>query len=454
MTLCFRLSPQLVKGMSPHDPSEVVRDFVCKNFKHFPGGVFWLNCATDDLLKASLQEIEATIPSLTKLQKDPPEIKETRKKSPKYLESNIGKSFEHHFRLYVLDHPSNMETVIPLLPDLKHPQTDIIVIGPDDMDTDQSFTKKVDTLLLRGCAVVNVGHLESYSSIQRMSYSLVRSAEEFSPYRKDIEAFQVISRVSSGCAGLVKVFEGMLSLHESDSAFALRQTAQDLVIACQAQVIYKPLSVPFEYPDYQGPVVKRTWKDKLKRKKASQDVSIEKKNPLVSSDQLHNVTPAELSILSDGFVNHQKVLSVLSTFFEMKLQPCEHFLLQALSYISLFPNHTSEATFSFPETFILSLADTIAVSYPEDGIIGSEMVAKLERLKLLRPYPQPVLSPPEKAIRVKLLCVPDVIQRIVTFELDDADKRLITSTAHNSLQMIHKGTNIYFSALKKLVKGA
>ena len=150
---------------------------------------------------------------------------------------------------------------------------------------------------------------------------------------------------------------------------------------------------------------------------------------------------------------YQQKGGILCTFFEMKLQPREHFLLQALSYISLFPNHTSEATFSFPEIFILSLADTIAVSYPEDGIIGSEIVAKLERLKLLRPYPQPVLSPPEKAAGEKLLCVPDVIQRIVTFELDDADKHLITLTAHNSLQMIHKGTNLYFSALKKLVKG-
>ena len=439
--------------MSPHDPSEVVRDFVCRNFKHFPGGVFWLNCATDDLLKASLQEIEATIPSLTKLQKDPPEIKETRKKSPKYLESNIGKSFENHFRLYILDHPSNMETVIPLLEDLKHPQTDIIVIGPDDVDTDQSFTKKVDTLLLRGCAVVNVGHLESYSSIQRMAYSLVRSAEEFSPYRKDIEAFQKLCNVCSGCASLVKVFEGMLS--HNDPPLELRQMAQDLLTANCIKVLYND-PAPVRSATQQAPSAKKSWKEKLPefRKNFQQPVTTaNESNPLIDADILHKLSLEEQAILSNGFVKHHMIFSVLSTFFEKKLQPREHFLLQVLSYISLFPNHTSEATFSFPETFILSLADTIAVSHPEDGVTGSEMVAKLERLKLLRPYPQPVLSPPEKAIRVKLLCVPDVIQRIVTFELDDADKHFITSTAHNSLQMIHEGTNLYFSALKKLVKG-
>ena len=408
--------------MSPHDPSEVVRDFVCKNFKHFPGGVFWLNCATDDFLKASLQEIEATIPSLTKLQKDPPEIKETMKKSPKYLESNIGKSFENHFRLYILDHPSNMETVIPLLPDLKHPQTDIIVIGPDDMDTDQSFTKKVDILLLRGCALVNVGHLESYSSIQRMAYSLVRSAEEFSPYRKDIEAFQVISRLCYGCASIVRIFEGMLS-DSVDPTIVLRVIAQEVKMAEVIQCSY-------EVDQYASEPVRnkrKTFPQTLIKKLKSRNSNMQTKmSPLIAAEELRSLTLAERFILSRGYKGQPGSIPTLAKFLEMKLGSLEHFLLQNLSYVSLLlTSQSSQAAFCFPEYFVLCLADGIATSDIEGKHCGYGIMNKLKKLQLVRQYPQPVLSPPEGSPRCDLLYVPDVVQRIATYELDDTDAAFI-----------------------------
>ena len=48
------LPPQVVHGSHGLSPAAPVRDFVLRHYSAFTGGVFWLNCSSQDLLTGAL----------------------------------------------------------------------------------------------------------------------------------------------------------------------------------------------------------------------------------------------------------------------------------------------------------------------------------------------------------------------------------------------------------------
>ena len=148
----------LVKGLSFNDPAEVVRDFICKHFKHYPGGVFWYNATSEDLLDASVSFVKQTVPHLKTIQRKPPMEKVIPDKKKKtLLDGSGGESYDNHYRLIVLDHPASMASCLAKIPEIHSSHSDIIVIHTADMDRDQSLTRWVDEQLVRGCTPIVTG---------------------------------------------------------------------------------------------------------------------------------------------------------------------------------------------------------------------------------------------------------------------------------------------------------
>ena len=407
----------------------MVRDFICKHFHYFPGGVFWINCASKESIKRALQSVEEAKSHFVTLQMQPPEVPKRKQGSAKL---EVGVNHEHHFRLYVLDHPSSLEDVESLVSDLRHPQTDIIVIGSHDMDYD-ALHRLVDSNLIRGCTEVVVDYLDSYSVIQRLSYSLLKSTEMFAPLKQDIEAFHLICRVCKGCPSLVKVFEGMLSLHDSCSTFSLSKLAEDIIqldhfqkvsdaIQEQSGVCFPPDSVN---------------KDRKDKRIKQSNTSVPKKH----GHSLPQLKATSLSSIQQSidFKISESSFSALYNFFELKLLAHELFFIQCLSYVGLQPNLVTEASFTYPEVFISKLADNIASSAKMGNSLtkGSDLICKLLDTKLIRVYPQVVVWPAEShSSSQKLFYVPDMIQRIVTFNMDTADRTFVLTVMTKCIQSI------------------
>ena len=201
----------LVKGLSFYDPAEVVRDLVCKHFKHYPGGVFWYNASSEDLLDASVSFVKETMPDMKSIQREPTvgKINATDKKRRNVLEASGGESYDNHYRLIILDHPSSLAACLKMIPEILNSHSDIILIHTADTDRDQSLTRWVDEKLVRGCTPIVAGHLDKYNAIQRMAYSILR-VSHITPYEEEYEAFDVLQQFCRGCSSLVRVLEGML----------------------------------------------------------------------------------------------------------------------------------------------------------------------------------------------------------------------------------------------------
>ena len=120
--------------MTTHDPVEIVRDFVVKRSELYPGGVFWYNCSTPELLlEAPVTSVKKTLPHLKTIRKDPPkQLKWNDREEP----MDLVPLFVEHYRLVILDSPFSLEECTRAIPDLKDQDVDIIVINykePDNM---------------------------------------------------------------------------------------------------------------------------------------------------------------------------------------------------------------------------------------------------------------------------------------------------------------------------------
>ena len=438
----------LVKGMSFYDPAEVVRDFVCKHFKHYPGGVFWYNASSEDLLDASVSSVKNTMPDLKTIQREPPveRINAADKKRRNILEGSGGESYDNHYRLIILDHPASLAACLKKIPEIHSSHSDIILIHTADTDRDQSLTRWVDEKLVRGCTPIVAGYLDKYDAIQRMAYSILR-VSHITPYEEDYEAFDVLQQFCRGCSSLVRVLEGMLCREEPDTE--LRQLASDIdCIQTLEPVVTRPelqdLPQTSQVAEKKGSLFKSKRqgkaKDRAKGEGRMRNGLISESPGLTTEDHVH---------LSDGYEKPACLFTPIDTLLETRMTQEEHFFLTALSYITLYPEAQSEGAFPFTHQFFNHLATVIATA---NGSTTEphKLVGKLEKLHVIRQYPLPVLCPPNYESTFKLFYIPDSVVRAVTFNLDDSDIAFILTTCSTAVQHLSKPLS-YHTALKKKV---
>ena len=421
--------------MSVYDPAEVVRDFIVKRHALFPGGVFWYNCLTLDHLCASVALVEKILPRLTSIQRTPPEQpKKTNKEK-----SNVSQreAFVNHHKLIILDTPFDLKACVDAIPGLLEQEVDIIVIGNMDYNVDGKVTRFVDANLIRGCVTIEVPHIDVYTSIQRMAYSWL-CTRDANPFEEDYDAFDTIANMCLGCATLVRVFEGMLRVEEDD---IVQKLASDIELCKSLVTEYKEVNVPplpsaagsasshLQLPKEIGKklhsLVKRPGDEKKKQKQLVQ-------NGLVDSDQAKQLADEDCVLLSEGLEKLPRFSSAWNNFLLHQLTNESHFLLQCLSYISLYPDIESEGSFLFPESFVLQMAQLL--SDAEERQSSVDILSQLRNFNLVLPYPQAVVYPPECPQGVILLHVTSIIARSVTYDIDHSDIAFILSVAVATLK--------------------
>ena len=425
---------QVVKGMMAYDPAEVVKDFVAKRFKLFPGGVFWYNCSSHEMLVASVKSVENTLRHLKTIRKEPP--KQTRVPENKKRSFDSSPLFEEHYRLIILDNPYDFEKCVREIEDINDQEVDIIVIGSMEADRDSSLTKFAHSELIRGCTSVEVEDIDRYTSIQRMAYQLL-CKQDFCPYEEDYEAFETIVRFCRGCTSLVKVFEGLLATKEKG---IVQKVARDIEAMKDIVIEYNdehtmsslPASLSSHRPRSTlaslSSAIKETGRkvgSHGKKPKESKKTELLVKNGLITADMAKCLSEDDCVLLSEGLEKLPRIMDSMNNFLTFQLSHKSHFILQSLSFISQFSFPTedshSEPSFCFPEDFVTILA-TLVTPASRAGS-PKELVEELKRKNLLRPYPQPVLYPLEKtrSESSSLLYIPDVVVKSVTYEMDDAD---------------------------------
>ena len=435
----------LVKGLSFNDPAEVVRDFICKHFKHYPGGVFWYNAASEDHLDASVSFVKQTVPHLKTIQREPPVEKVIPDKKKKtLLDGSGGESYDNHYRLIVLDHPASMASCLAKIPEIHSSHSDIIVIHTADTDRDQSLTRWVDEQLVRGCTPIVAGPLDKYDSIQRMAYSILRSSH-ITPYEEDYEAFDILQKFCHGSSSLVRLMEGMLCREEPE--MELRQLASDITRMpdMEPNVITRPGQQDRPAAEKKTSLFKRPGKskDRARGHGITRNGYIHETPELTAEDHVR---------LSNDYEMPARLFFPIDTLLVTRMTQEEHFLLIAIGYLTLYPKAHSEGTFTFTDQFLNQLATVIT----EAGGRATEphfLVKKLEERHVIRQYPLPVLSPPDYESTFKLFYVPDSIVRAVTFDLDQADEAFILTTCSSAVQHLSElhSYHSYHSALKKKI---
>ena len=436
----------LVEGLSFHDPPEVVRDFVCKHFKHYPGGVFWYNASSEDLLDASVSFVKETMPDLKTIQREPPVEKvNADKKKRSMLETSGGESYDNHYRLIILDHPSSLDSCLKKIPEMQSSHSDIVIIHAVDTYRDQYLTRWVDEKLIRGCTPIVAGYLDKYDAIQRMAYSILR-VSHITPYEEDYQAFDVLQQFCRGCSSLVRMLEGMLSREEPDTE--LKQLASDIErIQTMEPVVTRPelQDLPQTSPvaEKKGSFFKSKSQGKSKDSVKGEGRI---RNGLISESQL---TAEDHVHLSDGYEKPACLLTPINTLLKTRMTPEEDFFLTALGYITLYPVAHLEGAFTFTDQFLEQLATVIAPA-SLTTLEPHTLVRRLEELHVIRQYPLPVLSPPDYERPFKLFYVPDSIVRAVTFNLDEADNAFILITCSTAVQHLSEPLS-YHTALKRKV---
>ena len=436
----------LVKGLSFNDPAEVVRDFICKHFKHYPGGVFWYNAASEDLLDASVSFVKQTVPHLKTIQREPPVEKAIPDKKKKtLLDGSGGESYDNHYRLIVLDHPASMATCLAKIPEIHSNHSDVIVIHTADTDRDQSLTRWVDEQLVRGCTPIVASHLDKYDSIQRMAYSILRNSH-ITPYEEDYEAFDILQKFCHGSSSLVRLMEGMLCREEPE--MELRQLASDITRMqdMEPNVITRPGQQDRLVAEKKtSSLFKRSSKskDRARGDGKARNAYIHETPELTAEDHVR---------LSNDYETPARLFFPIDTLLVTRMTQEEHFLLIAIGYLTLYPKAHSEGTFTFTDQFLNQLATVITEACGRTTELHF-LVKKLEERHVIRQYPLPVLSPPDYESTFKLFYVPDSIVRAVTFDLDQADEAFILTTCSSAVQHLSElnSYHSYHSALKKKV---
>ena len=431
----------LVKGLSFNDPAEVVRDFICKHFKHYPGGVFWYNAASEDLLDASVSFVKQTVPHLKTIQREPPVEKVIPDKKKKtLLNGSGGESYDNHYRLIVLDHPASMASCLAKIPEINSSHSDVIVIHTEDTDKDQSVTRWVDKQLVRGCTSIVAGPLDKYDSIQRMAYSILRDSH-ITPYEEDYEAFDVLQQFCHGSSSLVRMLEGMLCREEPE--MELRQLASDITRMqdMEPNVITRPGQQDRPAAEKKTSLFKRPGKSKDKAwgDGKARNACIREIPELTAEDHVR---------LSNDHEKPARLFFPIGTLLETGMTQEEHFLLTALGYLTLYPKAHSEGTLTFTDQFLNQLA-TVITDASGRTTEPHFLVNNLAERHVIRQYPLPVLSPPDYESTFKLFYVPDSIVTAVTFDLDQADEAFIATACSSAVQ--HLLEHPYHSALKKKV---
>ena len=421
-----------------YDPAEVVKDFVAKRFKLFPGGVFWYNCSTQKLLEASVKN---TLRHLKTIRKEPP--KQTRVPDKK-RSLDSSPLFEEHYQLIILDSPYDFEKCVKailnmngqevVIKDMNGQEVDIIVIDSMEADRDGSLTKFAHSELIRGCTSVEVEDIDRYTAIQRMAYQLL-CKQDFCPYEEDYEAFETIVRFTRGCTSLVKVFEGLLATKEKGIVQEIVrdiEAMKDIVIEYDDE--HTTSSLPPSLSSHRpmstlaslSSAIKETGRkvgSHGKRPKESKKTESLVKNGLITADTAKRLSEDDCVLLSEGLEKLPRIMDSMNNFLTVQLTPESHFILQSLSFISQFSSEDShsESSFCFPEDFVATLATLVAPASRAGS--PKELVEELKTNNLLRPYPQPVLYPLEKTSSESssLLYIPDVVVKSVTYEMDDAD---------------------------------
>ena len=410
----------LVKGLSFNDPAEVVRDFICKHFKHYPGGVFWYNAASEDHLDASVSFVKQTVPHLKTIQREPPVEKAIPDKKKKtLLDGSGGESYDNHYRLIVLDHPASMASCLAKIPEIHSSHSDVIVIHTADTDRDQSVTRWVDEQLVRGCTSIVAGPLDKYDRIQRMAYSILRDSH-ITPYEEDYEAFDILQKFCHGSSSLVRLLEGMC---REEPEMELRKLASDIT----------------RMQDMEPNVFTRPGHQDLPQ---THPAAEEKGSSLFKRSSKSKDRARGEGIASNAYIH--------KTLLETRMTQEEHFLLTTLVYLTLYPKSHSEGTFTFTDQFLNQLATFITDANGKTTKAHS-LVKKLEELHVIRQYPLPVLSPPDYESTFKLFYVPDSIVRAVTFDLDQADEAFILTACSSAVQHLSE-PHPYNTALKKKVE--
>ena len=433
----------LVKGLSFNDPAEVVRDFICKHFKHYPGGVFWYNAASEDHLDASVSFVKQTVPHLKTIQREPPMEKAIPDKKKTLLDGSGGESYDNHYRLIVLDHPASMASCLAKIPEIHSSHSDVIVIHTADTDRDQSLTRWVDEQLVRDCTPIVAGPLDKYDSIQRMAYSILRNSH-ITPYEEDYEAFDVLQKFCHGSSSLVRLMEGMLCREEPE--MELRQLASDITRMqdMEPNVITRPGQHDRPAAEKKtSSLFKRSSKrnDRAKGEEKGSNGCIRDTPELTAEDHVH---------LNNDLEKPTCHFFPIGTLFESRMTQEEHFLVTALGYLTLYPKSHSEGTFTFTDQFLNQLA-TVITDANGRTTEPHFLVNNLAERHVIRQYPLPVLSPPDYENTFKLFYVPDSIVRAVTFDLDQADEAFILTACCSAVQQHLSELHSYHSALKKKV---
>ena len=414
----------LVKGLSFNDPAEVVREFICKHFKHYPGGVFWYNAASEDLLDASVSLVKQTVPHLKTIQREPPVEKVVPDKKKKTMLDGSGdESYDNHYRLIILDHPASMASCLAKIPEIHNSHSDVIVIHIADTDRDQSLTRWVDEQLVRGCTSVVAGPLDKYDSIQRMAYSILRNSH-ITPYEEDYEAFDILQQFCHGSSSLVRLLEGMLCREEPE--MELRQLASDITRMQDMEPnVIRPGQQDRPAVEKETSLFKRPGKskDRARGDGKARNAYIRETPELTAEDHVR---------LSNNLEKPARLFFPIGTLLETRMTQEEHFFMTALGYLTLYPKSHSEGTITFTDQFLNQLATFITDANGKTTKAHS-LVKKLEELHVIRQYPLPVLSPPDYESTFKLFYVPDSIVRAVTFDLDQADKAFILTACSSSV---------------------
>ena len=435
----------LVKGLSFYDPAEVVRDFICKHFKHYPGGVFWYNAASEDHLDASVSFVKQTVPHLKTIQREPPVEKAIPDKKKTLLDGSGGEPYDNHYRLIVLDHPASMASCLAKIPKIHSSHSDVIVIHTADTDRDQSLTRWVDEQLVRGCTPIVAGPLDKYDSIQRMAYSILRNSH-ITPYEEDYEAFDLLQKLCNGSSSLVRLLEGMLCREEPE--MELRQLASDITRMqdMEPDVITRPGQQDRPAAEKKtSSLFKRSSKrnDRAKGEEKGSNACIRDTPELTAEDHVH---------LSNNHEKPARYFFPIGTLFESRMTQEEHFLVTALGYLTLYPKSHSEGTLTFTDQFLNQLA-TFITDASGRTTEPHFLVNNLAERHIIRQYPLPVLSPPDYESTFKLFYIPDSIVRAVTFDLDQADEAFILTACCSAVQHLSElhSYHSYHSALKKKV---
>ena len=315
----------------------------------------------------------------------------------------------------MLDGVKSLPKSEDLLPLLKSRSTCIIAISYSSQPP-ETLRKEIDQQLIRGCSSITVQPLSTVHTTQRIVHSIM-SRIHFTPLNREQRLLEKIAGLTSGCPGLVKLTKALLQRCLEEAEKSEGDVEVDFLGRFAAKI---PLLSERPAPRTRPP------------------------SPAITGEVRAMSTRPSFRINS--------YTSELITAFQ--LPPTDEFMLRVLSVFTPVP---------IPLSFI-DIVQSLVVKAtqgnvgPGRGVPNS--ISNLLSTMLLRPYPSPVICPPNSQFthhyraspdpaskRNKFFFVPQLVQDSLWERMEEADIVFTITTAYKALlEYGHRPElNLYFA---------